>query len=697
MQFLLQMTGVAVDLTLVFLVEFINSSWKTTFPELKSKNLTLGNIQKSKEQKGVRDDILTAVTQFFIVNYSYCVQPTDLTLNSLRQNILEHDKCSVKLDTLKANGDSVDDDYTCGKCKEKDLIIDRKKKEIEKLRAQVGDLNSKLSDQTDTRLNSLNISHSIPWVILSLMSFIKLIPHRTVHSLMVLLKSSCINLSNIKIPSPTWIYSMRWALNYIRKIQLRRFIHSSKDLRMLIDSTSYKNMDYHSIVIINENGKRMLVDMAWLTCKTAAGGFKKTIEMLGDSKDLIYSKLIAICTDTASCQLSINKKIIQDVWRSTGRKVHHLKCMMHFMANVESYIMEIVDKKSKALLDAFTFCFGEPSGHSNENCKTVFFEWLSAKLDKELEDPENELITTQSDIKRVKEELKVEPSLGTRWSDSFRNAGVLYKYHLYILEFCTEAISGTKHNNNAKLKLIADALEKKTDYHRGMLGLISILWIYIMKPAWTMFAKGSQLSTVKDNLVKLRDIIDGLKTTKEPYRYITSVRFGTENVSGINESVSNDFVNIYLPSTTELAPTTSLIPSIAERILTKIDKDWNEFLMEEHEQHELDYNVKVTNQDVESSFSYLKNSKIDGNTTVEVRILRAICSFNKVLEWLLEQQDHLDIIEQATTKNNREETRRKSSDALKEHRKAMAELDLQPAPPARAVAEPRRKRKRTKN
>ena len=53
--------------------------------------------------------------------------------------------------------------------------------------------------------------------------------------------------------------------------------------------------------------------------------------------------------------------------------------------------------------------------------------------------------------------------MGTRWSDSFRNAGVLYKYHLYILEFCTEAISGTKHNNNAKLKLIADALEKKNE------------------------------------------------------------------------------------------------------------------------------------------------------------------------------------------------------------------------------------------
>ena len=67
------------------------------------------------------------------------------------------------------------------------------------------------------------------------------------------------------------------------------------------------------------------------------------------------------------------------------------------------------------------------------------------------------------------------------------------------------------------------------------------------------------------------------------------------------------------------------------------------------------------------------------------------------MDWLPKQHNYLDIIEKATTKDNREDTRRKSSDKLKEHRKAMAELDLQPAPPARAVAEPRRKRKRTKN
>merc|ERR1712242_56154 len=143
---------------------------------------------------------------------------------------------------------------------------------------------------------------------------------------------------------------------------------------------------------------------------------------------------------------------------------------------------------------------------------------------------------------------------------------------------------------------------------------------------------------------------------------------------------------------------------IAERILIKIDKDWDELLNENdtemytNEEMKVwdDLKIKVTNADVESTFAYLKNSKEDGNTTAEVRALRAEFAYNRTLEWLLEHPNKIEIIEEASTKANREEERRKSSEINKEHIESVARLQLQPASTSRVLTEQKRKERKRK-
>ena len=192
------MGSVHVEITLVLLLEFLNSDWRPEYPRLNTTNLTAGYVRRSKTVQGVKNDLFNALKQYLKVNFDYCVQPTDQKILNSRKTLLNSSKCSLTLKRQNSNGYS-DDDYTCDECEKKNKIIKQKKEELDQLRAKINELNGKLSDQIDTHQNSLNVKFSIPWKLLSIMSFISLIPHRTVVSLMNHLKNSCNNLKNIKV------------------------------------------------------------------------------------------------------------------------------------------------------------------------------------------------------------------------------------------------------------------------------------------------------------------------------------------------------------------------------------------------------------------------------------------------------------------------------------------------------------------
>lgn len=162
-------------------------------------------------------------------------------------------------------------------------------------------------------------------------------------------------------------------------------------------------------------------------------------------------------------------------------------------------------KKYHFLLKEFTFCFAAPVGHSTDNVHSIFYEWLEKKMKEDNKEEEEKA--------RIRRELKVNPCLGSRWSHFFRNAEVLFLYFEYIREFCTTILAGNQHCKNNKIKTIADALEKHDDYYRGYLGLVSTFWIYVLKPTWQIFARPTRLSTTKSNIVKLRSILEELKTS----------------------------------------------------------------------------------------------------------------------------------------------------------------------------------------
>ena len=133
------------------------------------------------------------------------------------------------------------------------------------------------------------------------------------------------------------------------------------------------------------------------------------------------------------------------------------------------------------------------------------------------------------------------------------------------------------------------------------------------------------------------------------------------------------------------------IKKIAERIEQKINVDWQGFLNEEHEEHEMDFELKSTNADVESSFRAFKDSRNDANLRPEVAILKARCSYNKVLEWLSGEDDMNELIMSAMTKENRLQNQRETRIAAQEHKSQLLEAAFKPATYAKAT-----KRRRTK-
>lgn len=138
-----------------------------------------------------------------------------------------------------------------------------------------------MTDQVATKLDSLRVKHSLPWTILAIQAFISAISHRTLHSTMSLLKRSCQDLKNIKIPSLSWIYNQRWSMNEILQTQSTRFMANAKHLVIQLDGTALKNYSYYSVVLINEMGVRHLVDMKSMVGKKGMDGYDMTVNILG--------------------------------------------------------------------------------------------------------------------------------------------------------------------------------------------------------------------------------------------------------------------------------------------------------------------------------------------------------------------------------------------------------------------------------
>ena len=200
-----------------------------------------------------------------------------------------------------------------------------------------------------------------------------------------------------------------------------------------------------------------------------------------------------------------------------------------------------------------------------------------------------------------------------------------------------------------------------------------------MKPGWAKFAKPQLLTETKQDLVTLRNFMRNLSVEKQPFVLMSSAPFGCDHASDINISVTRDFINRLLPTTAYLPSLKTCIRSISERINLKIDTDWKQFLQEEHEEEQLNFSFKCTNADVESSFAFLKDNRVHNNTSPEIRILRAWTSFNRISEWLETHPKKEALVREAATKENRMESKRKSSENMREYRRQMKELELEPA------------------
>lgn len=676
-----------ITVTLALLLDFFKSKLRDKFPKYSENLFNLDNWAKlgansAKKKRAVQQGkVKTVLEQYLQAHYAECVLPEPKYLTDWVKSLTKSGEHTFELENKTAETD--DSDYTCEGCVEKDEL----KAENRQLRAKLEQYEKKEADQLATTFNSLRVKCSNQWILLAIQAFLSAISHRNLHAIMSLLRRTCTELSDITIPSESWLYEQRFIMEQVLLEQTTRYISASDTLVIQLDGTAFKNMSYFAVVLVNQAGVRHLVGMCSSAGKTGKDGFQMTLTLLGDLKESVFGKLSAICTDTASPQLLTNRMLINAVKEQTGRTILHLKCLMHFISNVETYFVDYMPKNVKTLLEDFTFCFAIPEGHCTMNVNVIFHEWIRAKMVSENKSEEEKA--------RVEEELKVAPSLGSRWSHYFRNSQVLYVYSDYILEFCTEVLAGQQHQGNKKLKYIADQLENDElkNYHRGILGTISLMWIYVLKPSWQMFARPEKMNKTKSNLIKLREDMRQLKSDDTPFVFISNADYASTDISSINATCASNFINDYLPGvyTDHLRKMKGYIKDVAARIERKINADWEEFLNVQHEEHEEEIEVKSTNQDVESSFRFLKDHRNDANLRPEVAILKARCAYNNVLNWLTNEVDMKEMIDGAKTKKNRMENRRKSSEAAKQHKKRQLATALKSAP---APSAPKRKRKK---
>lgn len=321
----------SITVTLALLLDFFKSKLIGKFPRYSENIFDLDYLKRTKQRQEDVKKVKEVLSKYLQQNYAECILPASRYLIPWARTLTKSGEHTFELENKTAETD--DSDYTCEGCVEL-------KAENRQLRAKLEQYEKKEADQLATTFNSLRVKCSVQWILLAIQAFLSAISHRNLHAIMSLLRRTCTELSDITIPSESWLYEQRFIMEQVLLEQTTRYISASDSLVIQLDGTAFKNMSYFAVVLVNQAGVRHLVGMCSSAGKTGKDGFQMTLTLLGDLKESVFGKLSAICTDTASPQLLTNRMLINAVKEPTGRTILHLKCLMHFVSNVETYFVD---------------------------------------------------------------------------------------------------------------------------------------------------------------------------------------------------------------------------------------------------------------------------------------------------------------------------------------------------------------------
>ena len=220
--------------------------------------------------------------------------------------------------------------------------IDQLEFENYKLRLELNNL-KKESDQAKTFFTKHKRSFSTELRTLILKLYGDGLNASQIHKTLNRMKNCLEILDGFKIPSLTYINSLRLSMQNLNEQKAKHFVEKSKFLTLSMDESPTSSGDKSfQVGVYNEMGQYCILSFKEIAGGTSNEIHDRVIQLLQglfEEKFVEFIKKIKfLSSDSARNQMAANKKLISTFMLSNGGNVIYIiKCAMHCIANMEKY------------------------------------------------------------------------------------------------------------------------------------------------------------------------------------------------------------------------------------------------------------------------------------------------------------------------------------------------------------------------
>ena len=544
----------------------------------------------------------------------------------------------------------------CKNVREELAKANSKIKELEKeiVNLKQNNTATELVQVKDKVTNKLRISNM--WILVCLFATTIRMSTRDVPRLFQFLKNNVKCLSQIYVPQKTNVHLCRFSIKTLNNHQITSFINNSRSTVLALDATAFRKFKILALILYNETKDNILLGMTYLLDGKAVTIAKTVEELLGKNKQIVYSKLKGVLSDTECAQLNADKLIIDEARKCTNNRIFLIKCMLHSVSNCEKYVMDICGEPFIQIIDCFSALFGPiSSDFSSTNVNSNFNYWV-----------------VQNNFNKI----KIEQKIGNRFHFYSHNSRILYTNYQLFVDFSKAALSSKKNKDNSKLAKFLEDITGSQNCNGinilGKCGLVGCFWVYLIRPIFHLFSKDMKLGEAVNKLISIRNFLRNGQNSEVPFSYLTEIirifpdleysQAELEFSKAFMEGYDRGFLNKFKMPEKVWKEMENLARLIFSRILRKYEADWKHLLDSEISAEDSNIFLPFSNARCESVFGFFKDDAISKNTQITNLIDRTILVFNKTMDYVMEldPQVRMDLID--TSRNNWKDARQSNEE-----------------------------------
>ena len=390
-------------------------------------------------------------------------------------------------------------------------------------------------------------------------------------------------------------------------------------------------------------------------------------EILGDQKNLIYSKTIMVISDTESATKKSCQSIIENIMKTdrvVGGEPMWGACHLHVTGSSVGYGIDRLGSSTQTVINNISKILG-PCGN----------KYSANNISQNLK------LTCQDENRP---EIKIIAEKGTRFYHRTHNARVLFNEYDWLMGFFKNTLDTRRHSNNTQLREIFDLLSKNKTTILLESGLTGVFWVYLLRPLWSYFSKPVKAYEAQKVFRNVFSFIKNPEKLKEPIKHLTQAEQIFNNIntyvkepSDENVEFSEKIIDILNKrdlngskiSDKQFSELEDITRSFLADIQWKYTKEYKPFSEKKLEPEERDRFVIFSNQATESVFGHLKNNQVSSKTSHFQLMHRTCLVFNDTLNWAFDVEDSDALFDKAYKSRNRNKSQ-DGADAI-EHDKGL--------------------------